>query len=78
MNQNSKKVLIFCPKFFGYQNIVAKAFRSNGYEVDLYNKRPSDGFIAKDDVLEVYEASKKDQYGQYLKDVIDGKHIDIV
>ena len=43
----NKKVLIFCPKFFGYENRVANAFRSNGYEVDLYNERPSDGFIAK-------------------------------
>ena len=47
MNHNSKRVLIFCPKFFGYENRVANAFRSNGYDVDLYNERPSDGFIAK-------------------------------
>ena len=34
------------------------------------------GWISKDDVLEVYEVLKKNQYGQYLKDVIDGKYID--
>ena len=32
------------------------------------------GWITKDDVLEVYEVLKKNQYGQYLKDVIDGKY----
>ena len=34
------------------------------------------GWISKDDVLEVYEELKKNQYGQYLKDVLDGKYID--
>ena len=32
------------------------------------------GWITKDDVLKVYEVLKKNQYGQYLKDVIDGKY----
>lgn len=31
------------------------------------------GWIRKEDVLEVYEQLKKNQYGQYLKDVVDGK-----
>lgn len=34
------------------------------------------GWISKDAVLEVYEVLKKNQYGQYLKDVLDGKYID--
>ena len=34
------------------------------------------GWILKNDVLEVYEELKKNQYGQYLKDVLDGKYID--
>ena len=32
------------------------------------------GWISKDEVLEVYEVLKKNQYGHYLKDVIDGKY----
>ena len=28
----------------------------------------------KEEVLEVYEVLKKNQYGQYLKDVLDGKY----
>lgn len=32
------------------------------------------GWISKEDVLEVYEVLKKNQYGHYLKDVIDGKY----
>ena len=35
-------------------------------------------WITKEDVLEVYEVLKKNQYGQYLKDVLDGKYIDIL
>ena len=34
------------------------------------------GWITQEDVLEVYEVLKKNQYGQYLKDVLDGKYID--
>ena len=34
------------------------------------------GWITKDDVLAVYEQMKKNQYGQYLKDVLDEKYLD--
>lgn len=36
------------------------------------------GWITKDDVLAVYEELKKNQYGQYLKAVIDEKYLDVV
>lgn len=32
------------------------------------------GWISRDDVMKVYEILKKNQYGQYLKDVLDGKY----
>jgi glucose-1-phosphate thymidylyltransferase len=35
------------------------------------------GWITKDQMWEVYEVLKKNQYGQYLKDVLDGKYLDI-
>ena len=35
------------------------------------------GWITRDDVLEAYEVMKKNQYGQYLKDVVDGKYVDV-
>ena len=34
------------------------------------------GWITKEQVLETYEEFKKNQYGRYLKDVLDGKYID--
>ena len=34
------------------------------------------GWITRDDVLKVYERLKKNQYGQYLKDVLEGKYLD--
>lgn len=34
------------------------------------------GWITKDEVLNVYENFKKNQYGQYLLDVLNGKYID--
>lgn len=36
------------------------------------------GWISKEDMLRVYEVLKKNQYGQYLKDVLDGKYLDIL
>ena len=34
------------------------------------------GWITKEEVLKIYEIFKKNQYGQYLKDVLDGKYQD--
>lgn len=34
------------------------------------------GWIDRESVLKVYEDMQKNQYGQYLKDVLDGKYID--
>ena len=34
------------------------------------------GWITKEQVLETYEVLEKNQYGRYLKDVLDGKYID--
>ena len=36
------------------------------------------GWISKEEVLKVYEVLKKNQYGQYLKDVLDGKYLDVL
>lgn len=34
------------------------------------------GWISREQVLEAYEVLKKNQYGKYLKDVLDGKYVD--
>lgn len=34
------------------------------------------GWITKEEILKVYEVFKKNQYGQYLKDVLDGKYLE--
>jgi glucose-1-phosphate thymidylyltransferase len=36
----------------------------------------NNGWISKEEVLEAYEVLKKNQYGRYLMDVIDGKYMD--
>lgn len=36
------------------------------------------GWITKEDVLKIYDVLKKNQYGQYLKDVLDGKYLDVL
>ena len=34
------------------------------------------GWITREQVLETYEVLKKNQYGKYLKDVLDGRYVD--
>lgn len=34
------------------------------------------GWITREDVMNLYEEFRKNQYGQYLKDVVEGKYID--
>ncbi len=34
------------------------------------------GWITREDVLKIYEEVKKNQYGQYLMDVLEGKYLD--
>lgn len=36
------------------------------------------GWITREDVLKVYEVLKKNQYGQYLMDVLNGKYLDVL
>ena len=36
------------------------------------------GWISREQVLEVYELFKQNQYGQYLMDVLNGKYLDIL
>ena len=45
---------------------------SNFLEEIAYNN----GWISKDELNTAYELYKKNQYGKYLKDVMDGKFID--
>lgn len=37
----------------------------------------TNGWIGREEVLAVYEIMKKNQYGAYLKDILDGKYIDL-
>ncbi len=35
------------------------------------------GWISREELTAAYESLKKNQYGQYLKDILDGKYIDV-
>ena len=38
----------------------------------------NNGWITREQLLETIEIYKKNQYGQYLKDVLDGKYVDVI
>lgn len=42
-----KRILMFCPSFFGYDKKMAEALRSQGCQVDLYDERVSNNVFAK-------------------------------
>ena len=45
--EKKKSVLMFCPKFFGYEKRLSNAISDEGYLVDLYDERPNNGFFCK-------------------------------
>ena len=47
MEQTKQRVLMFCVSFFGYEKRIADAIRDADYEVDLFDERPDNGFVAK-------------------------------
>ena len=63
-----------------YANNEIKTVETNQYHKIscLEENAYINGWITKEQVLEVYEVLKKNQYGQYLKDVLDGKYMDIL
>ncbi len=73
MAQKQKKVLIFCPAFFGYENRMAEAFRDEGFDVKLYDERPNNGFICKVALrfnLKMYKPVVK----KYIEKIIKQNH----
>ena len=36
------------------------------------------GWISREEVMQAYEMMKKNEYGRYLKDVVDGKYIEML
>lgn len=42
-----KKVLMFSVKFFGYEDKIADAIKVLGYNVDMFDQRPSNSFVGK-------------------------------
>jgi len=70
VSESKKKVLLFCPKFFDYQKRMSEAFIDSGYEVVLYDERPSNSFIGKASLrlnLKFYKSVVK----KYIKRVIE-------
>ena len=71
MSQTRKKVLMFCPTFFGYENRIAEAFRDEGFDVALYNERPNNGFVCKT-ALRLNLKFYKRVVTNYIKKIIEG------
>lgn len=45
--EKKKSVLMFCPAFFSYPQVIAEGLRAQGYAVDLYDERPGNSFVVK-------------------------------
>ena len=70
MAQKRKKILMFCPAFFGYENRMAEVFRDEGFDISLYDERPNKSFICKTALrlnLKFYKPVVKN----YIKKIIE-------
>ena len=67
---SKKSVLMFAPKFFGYEKRLSDAIEDEGYEVDLYDERPNNGFICKT-LLRLNFKPYKAVVRKYIKKVIN-------
>lgn len=45
--QSQKRILMFCAPFFGYDKRLVVALEELGFQVDLYDEKPGDGFFHK-------------------------------
>lgn len=64
------RVLMFCVSFFGYEKRIAQALQDSGYEVDLFDERPGNGFIDKVCVrknIKIYRGVIR----RYVQDIIE-------
>lgn len=78
--KKGKSVLMFCPNFFGYEKRLADAISQEGYDVDLYDERPNNGFFCKV-FLRLNFKPYKAVVRKYIKKIIaenEGKHYDYV
>lgn len=46
-NLNGRKILLLCPKFYDYANIINNGLIDLGAEVYYYDERPSNSFLFK-------------------------------
>ena len=77
---NSKRVLMFCANFFGYDKRICQALRDEGYEVDLFDEKPSSSFVAKA-CIRYNVGLYRPQVKKYIESVISenaGKQYDYV
>lgn len=80
MTNNKQSVLMFCPNFFGYERRVSDALKAEGFDVDLYDERPNNGFFCKV-FLRLNFKPYKLIVRKYIKRVIEenaGKNYDYV
>lgn len=47
MTLNGKKILLFCPKYFGYENEIKTELENQGAKVELFDERPQNSPLLK-------------------------------
>lgn len=77
---DTKKCLLICPSFFGYDIEIKNAFERNGYSVTLYDERPFTGVIGKSLVRLGLNILTKPFIENYYNKVFNtaGEHYDLL
>lgn len=67
----SKKALVFCPKFFSYDIEIKKAIENQGYDVELHDERPSTNIFIRALIRLGYNNILKKKIESYYLEILD-------
>ena len=68
---NNKKVLFFCPKFFGYEKALAKKMMDSGAEVKFYDERMNPSTLEKILIRLNFTGSLKSKIDKYYRSIVN-------
>lgn len=68
---NNKKVLFFCPKFFGYEKALAQKMMDSGAEVKFYDERMNPSTLEKIFIRLNFRGILKSKIDKYYRSIVN-------
>lgn len=68
---NNKKVLFFCPKFFGYEKAIAQKMMDSGADVKFYDERMNPSTLEKIFIRLNFRGILKSKINKYYRSIVN-------